>query len=116
MPRRFGLSKKERLRHPREFQLVIRRGERVATPHFVLFVLKKEDPTRRVGISVGRKIGKAVVRNRMKRLLKEAFRLNKEKLQEGLDLVVIVRRTEGLEKMEDVERELLEGLRPWRVA
>jgi ribonuclease P protein component len=45
----------------------------------------------RLGLSVSRKVGGAVVRNRWKRLLREAFRLSRERLPAGLDLVVIPR-------------------------
>lgn len=45
----------------------------------------------RLGLSVSRKVGSAVVRNRWKRLLREAFRLEKEHLPKGVDLVVIPR-------------------------
>jgi ribonuclease P protein component len=45
----------------------------------------------RLGLSVSRKVGGAVVRNRWKRLLREAFRLNRPKLPDGVDLVVIPR-------------------------
>jgi len=62
-------------------------------------------PHPRLGLSVSRKIGKAVVRNRWKRLVREAFRLSREQLPAGIDLVVVPR--------QDVEPslpELLESL------
>ena len=45
----------------------------------------------RLGLSVSRKVGKAVVRNRWKRLLREAFRLTRQRLPGGIDLIVIPR-------------------------
>jgi ribonuclease P protein component len=48
-------------------------------------------PHPRLGLSVSRKVGKAVVRNRWKRLIREAFRLRREQLPAGVDLVVVPR-------------------------
>jgi len=45
----------------------------------------------RLGVSVSRKLGKAVVRNRWKRLIREAFRLSRQQLPEGIDLLVLPR-------------------------
>jgi ribonuclease P protein component len=50
-----------------------------------------DTPDSRMGLSVSRKVGNAVCRNRWKRLLREAFRLSREKLPEGLDFIVIPR-------------------------
>jgi ribonuclease P protein component len=50
-----------------------------------------DSPDSRLGLSVSRKVGNAVCRNRWKRLLREAFRLSREKLPEGLDFIVIPR-------------------------
>ncbi|AZR74935.1 ribonuclease P protein component [Anoxybacter fermentans] len=68
-------------------------GNSYANNILVLYILKHpEDPVQRVGFSVSKKIGKAVKRNRVKRLLKEAYRLNKHRLMEGIDLIIIPRK------------------------
>ncbi len=113
MPRRFGFSRWERIRKSSEYGRVLKGGKRIVTPHFAVYVLKKDDPIRRIGISVSKRVGKSTVRNRIKRLLREAFRLNKGKLEEGLDVVVIVRNVEGIRKMQDVEEELMGALSQW---
>ncbi|MCK8816615.1 ribonuclease P protein component [Natroniella sulfidigena] len=86
------MVKDGKLKKTHEFKRVYRRGNSVANRLLVLYVLATREPTRRVGYSVSKKIGKAVVRNRVKRVLKEAYRHNKDKLTTRLDLVLIARK------------------------
>ncbi|MBX3279213.1 MAG: ribonuclease P protein component [Acidobacteria bacterium] len=64
----------ERLRSSRQFRVVYERGLKFHTPYFSLFVLPKDGPVVRIGLTVTRKIGGAVVRNRCKRRLREIAR------------------------------------------
>ena len=57
----------------------------------VLYARKNRTETNRVGITVSKKLGKAVVRNRVRRRLREVYRLNEEKFQSGWDIVVVAR-------------------------
>ncbi len=92
-----GLSRAERLRTPAEFRRVYARRCTAADDWLLVYGCGNELPYIRVGLSVGRKWGKAWRRNRIKRLYREAFRLNKPDLPTGLDLVLIPRKVEGLE-------------------
>ncbi|MGZ3417799.1 MAG: ribonuclease P protein component [Polyangiales bacterium] len=89
----FGFPKERRLRARREFVAVQDKGRRVHTPHFVLIVAKGPDPSApsRLGVTVTKKIGTAVRRNRVKRLVREAFRLDPGFLPGGVDLVVVAK-------------------------
>ncbi|KEO81222.1 hypothetical protein EL26_22050 [Tumebacillus flagellatus] len=81
-----------RLTDKRDFQRVFHHGHSFANRYLVLYYLKTPtNPAFRVGFSVSKKVGKAVTRNRVKRLLREAFRLEKEKVTESYDFVVIAR-------------------------
>jgi ribonuclease P protein component len=62
-----------------------------ANGYLVLYARKNRTNTNRVGITVSKKLGHAVVRNRVRRRLREIYRLNEEKFQPGWDIVVVAR-------------------------
>ena len=83
-------GKEERLLKWSDFQNVLNRGKRKKVDTIcTIFWLGNELGHRRLGIIASKKIGKAVVRNRTKRLIREIFRRNKERIKPALDIVVI---------------------------
>ena len=62
-----------------------------ANGHLVLYARKNRTGTNRVGITVSKKLGKANVRNRVRRRLREVYRLNEDKFQSGWDIVIVAR-------------------------
>ena len=62
-----------------------------ANGYFVLYARKNRTNTNRVGITVSKKLGHAVVRNRIRRRIREIYRLNEEKFQPGWDIVIVAR-------------------------
>jgi ribonuclease P protein component len=74
-----------------EFRRAYQRRNTVADGQIVIFGYPNGLPYPRLGISASRRLGGAVVRNRWKRLLREAFRLRRTELPEGIDLIVIPR-------------------------
>ncbi len=105
----FSFPKENRLRKRREFREVYEKGRRFTTRYFVIHILPNPFGRPRLGITVTRKVGKAVVRNRWKRLIREAFRLNKHRFG-GWDIVVTVKRGYNPPGFHEVERDLVEGL------
>ena len=80
-----------RLTARREFVGTYDRGRRASTSCFALFAVRNTLGHPRIGLTVGRKYGGAVERNRIKRRLREIFRLNRSSLGAALDVVVNVR-------------------------
>lgn len=79
------------LRNTRQFNQVYKKGKSIVNRHVVMYYKKNQLGYNQVGFSVSKKVGKAVVRNRVKRLMKESFRLNEEKLIQGYDIVFVAR-------------------------
>ncbi len=84
----YAFPKEDRVRRRAEYQRIFREGARFQTPHFRISILPNHLPHRRLGITVAKKIGPAVQRNRLKRRIREFFRLNRAVLPEGSDVVI----------------------------
>lgn len=81
----------ESLKKYGDFQRVYKKGRSYANKYLIMYVLKKDTPKNRIGISVSKKVGNSVVRHRITRLIRESYRLNEQRFERGLDLVVIAR-------------------------
>ena len=89
---RFGLSRKERITNAREFEYAYKNGAIKKTGCLIIRTLANNLGYSRLGIAVSKKLfPSSVVRNRIKRMIREAFRLNKHQLPKGLDLIIGIR-------------------------
>lgn len=73
------------------FRRLYYRGKAYTTPYFVLYVMRTNSPVNRIGFTVSKKIGKAVVRNRARRRMSEAFRLAEPCIERGYYMVMVAR-------------------------
>lgn len=84
-----------RVTRSRDFDAVYRRGRSAAGRHLVVYLFRREDAgdvgPARLGLSVSRKVGGAVDRNRIKRILREQFARHAADVPDGSDVVVIAR-------------------------
>ncbi len=106
----FAFRKHEHLRRPADFQRVYDRRRSVSDGWLIVYACENGLPHLRLGLSVSRKFGGAVKRNRLRRLYREAFRLTRHELPTGLDLVLIPRRPEP-PPLEELKRALSQLVR-----
>ncbi|MDZ7698974.1 MAG: ribonuclease P protein component [Deltaproteobacteria bacterium] len=102
----FSFSKKERLLNRSDFVNLNRFGKRYHTNHFVVIGKRNELGITRLGVTVGKKVGNAVRRNRIKRLVREFFRLHKTHFPQGYDIVIIAKKDASHLDLRSVEKEL----------
>jgi len=95
--------KKYRIRKNTEFRTVYRRGKSFSNLLLVLYIYRNGKDINRCGISVSKKVGKSVIRSRVKRLIGESYRLNNEGLKAGFDLVFIARNPSNAKNYKEIE-------------
>ncbi|MEK3912062.1 ribonuclease P protein component [Paenibacillus sp. FSL H7-0331] len=105
------MDKEHRLTKREYFDKVYRGGKSVANHQFVLYsYTRARQPSFRLGISVSKKLGNAVVRNRIRRMIKEIVRLNAPKVMGGYDFILIARKPVVGMKYKEMEKCILHVL------
>ena len=109
------MNKKQRIKKNEEFSQVFKHGRSVANRQFVLYVLKKEgQPYFRLGLSINKRVGHAVTRNRIKRYIREVFRTKSDEIVANVDYVVIARKPTATMTYHEVEKSLIHVLKKAR--
>ncbi len=91
----------------KQFSEVYKKGRSKANDCLVLYILENGTNEKRLGISVSKRIGNSVVRSRVKRIIKEGFRLQQDGLADGYDYVWIARVPSRTKKSTDMEISIL---------
>jgi ribonuclease P protein component len=87
--KRFSFPKSKRLLSNEQFKAALAEGRRLRNELLTVYIAQNNCGYARLGVSVGKNAGNAVIRNRLKRLLREAFRLNQHGIPAGLDYLVL---------------------------
>ena len=103
----FSFGKQERLRKRRESLEVYEKGKKVRTKYFFLFRLRNGLDRNRLGLTVSRKIGKTILRNKLKRQLREIYRRHCKGVVPTYDLIVNVTRAAISAPYWDLEKEFI---------
>ncbi|MDP5276079.1 ribonuclease P protein component [Chengkuizengella axinellae] len=105
------MENKFRLKKREDFNFIYRYGKSTANHQFVVYYKQNSIHHFRLGISVSKKTGNAVVRNRMRRVIKEIARHHEDKIKGGYDLIIIVRKPAVIMDYHQIEKSILHVLR-----
>ena len=96
-----------RLKKNEDFRKVYQKKRSMANRLLIIYILKNKYGYNRVGFTVSKKVGKSVIRNRVKRLLRESYRLNEEKILQGYDIIFIARNTASKASYREIENAMM---------
>ncbi len=92
MPDQNKFPRRERLTRPRDFLDAYRHGNKRVGRYLVCYMVRRDGQGRKIGLTVSRKVGNAVVRNRVKRYIREAYRTQRLEVPEDAHIVVVARK------------------------
>jgi ribonuclease P protein component len=105
------LDQSIRLKKNKEFRYTYKRGRSLKGKYLVIYFCENGQENSKIGFSVSKKIGKAIIRNRIKRVLREICRINKNKIVQGYNIIFVARsKIKGI-KYRLVEEEMLDLLK-----
>lgn len=101
------MNKSGRLRKKSEFRNVYNKGKVYTNALLVMYIVKNDTDNNRAGFSVSKKVGNSVTRNKVRRRIKECYRLNSMNIKKGYNIVFISRvRTKDV-KYKDIEKAMI---------
>ena len=100
------MQKTVTIKRNNEFLRAYKRGKFFVGKFIILYVLKNNVGMNRLGVSVSKKVGKSVKRNRLKRLVKESYRFYESFIKDGIDMVFVLRNNEIMAEYTDIKKEM----------
>lgn len=104
-----------RLKKNEDFRKVYQKRNSMANKLLIIYISKNEYEFNRVGFTVSKKVGKSVVRSRVKRLLNESYRLNDDKVLQGYDIIFVARDTSAESTYREVESAMIHLLKKMKL-
>lgn len=101
-----SMSKLPVLKRNNDFRRVYSKGKYASSESLVVYYIKRKTNTVRFGITTSKKVGKSVMRNRMRRLVRENIRFIHDQLVPGMDLVIVVRKADPSADFHSIGKEL----------
>jgi len=105
------LKKRFRVKKEKDFNAIFKEGKSFANRKFVIYRLENNEQHFRVGLSVSKKLGNAVMRNQIKRRIRHILIEHKDQLVENVDFVVIARKGVEILDYAEMEKNLLHVLK-----
>ncbi len=105
--KKFGFPKSNKIKAKREFQGVYEKGHSVVDGLSVFYIMPGENENTRIGFAVGKKVGNAVIRNHVKRMMREVFRLHKHELKKNIRIIWVARKKLAQADLKTYERVFL---------
>ena len=90
-----------------EFRRLYKKGKSAASQYVVIYTGRNNNTINRLGITVSKKVGRAVHRNRVRRRLKEIYRLNETNLNTGYDIIIVARLKSRFIKFSELEASVI---------
>ena len=87
------MNKEMRIKDSREFENIIKNGKKKANSFFVIYYKERNKEFSRFGVSLSKKFGNAVKRNKYKRILREIIRINQKKFKNTYDYIIIMKKS-----------------------
>ena len=103
------------LKKNEDFRKVYQKRKSMANKLLIIYIAENGYEFNRVGFTVSKKVGKSVVRSRVKRLLKESYRLNSEKVVQGYDIIFVARNTSVESTYKEIESAVMHLLKKMKL-